>query len=110
MNGQTRTATLALSMGRNGAHGHRIVAAVASDASEGVEWKAQGATPCIDAERVKAVFITDRGVSAFNVADGALKQSPLPQSPDSRVEIISSNREAMDGFEAALMDCVASRP
>lgn len=65
---------------------------------------------CIDAERVKAVFITNRGVSAFNVADGALKQSPLPDALDSRIEIISSDKDAMAGLEAKLMDCVASRP
>ena len=64
---------------------------------------------CATADRVKAVFRTDRGASAFNVADGTLKQSSLPEAPDSRVEILGTDPEAMAGFEAALMDCVVSR-
>ncbi|MEM7202924.1 MAG: hypothetical protein AAF628_21880 [Planctomycetota bacterium] len=63
----------------------------------------------IDAERVKGVFITDRGKLAYNMADHVLTKSPLRESPDSRVEIISPSQRSFVGVEEALLGCVHSR-
>ncbi|MFK7740062.1 MAG: hypothetical protein AB8H80_07025 [Planctomycetota bacterium] len=76
----------------------------------------------LEAERVEAVFITDRGVTAYNMADGVLTKSPLDGSLDSRVEVLrAAQRPAppppppeqwlpeQDLLEQQLLGCVISR-
>lgn len=60
----------------------------------------------ISAERVKAVFITERGVFGYNLTPDALTEIELDDCLESRVEIISNpiNSE----WEAQLMACVFS--
>ncbi len=51
----------------------------------------------IVAERIKAVFITDQGIFAFNQADGALSAFEMDETADSRLEFICDNpTEAAD--------------
>ncbi len=63
----------------------------------------------VDAERVKAVFLTEGGVTAFNMVDGVLTKSSLDESADSRVEVISSDPGSFVGLEEALLGCVLRR-
>ncbi|MDJ0877882.1 MAG: GTP-binding protein [Halieaceae bacterium] len=63
----------------------------------------------IDADRAKGVFITDRGVAAFNKSGDVLTQVELDDCMDSRVECIGRNEQALSGLEDALLDCVISR-
>ncbi len=60
----------------------------------------------IQAERMKAVFITEKGVFAYNLTADALTEFELDECMESRIEIIS---ELLDEtLEAQLMDCIAS--
>ena len=63
----------------------------------------------INAERVKGVFITARGIVAYNKVDEVLSEFELDDTLDSRIECISSDVATFNGLEAALMDCVISR-
>ncbi len=63
----------------------------------------------VDAERIKAVFLTDRGITAYNKADKVLSESPLDDCLDSRLEIICSNEDAINGLESALLNCIINR-
>lgn len=63
----------------------------------------------VDAERVKGVFITDRGITAYNKADDVLTAAELDDSMDSRIECISSDERSLQTLEAALLDCVLAR-
>ncbi|WP_022960415.1 CobW family GTP-binding protein [Spongiibacter tropicus] len=63
----------------------------------------------IRAERIKGVFITARGIVAYNKADEVLSEFELDDTLDSRIECISSDTAAFEGLEAALLDCVVSR-
>lgn len=63
----------------------------------------------LDVERVKGVFITDRGIAAYNKADEVLTETGLDDALDSRIECISADRTALETLEAALLDCVALR-
>ena len=57
----------------------------------------------IIAERMKAVFITDRGIFGYNLTPDALTEIELDDCVESRVEIIS---DQVDGqWEARLMVC-----
>ena len=60
----------------------------------------------INAERLKGVFITDRGITAYNKADDVLTEVPLDECMDSRVECISADPAVFEGMEAALLNCV----
>ena len=60
----------------------------------------------ISAERMKAVFITERGVVGYNLTSDALTEIELDDCIESRVEIISDN--VNDKWEAQLMGCVRS--
>ncbi|WP_372879355.1 CobW family GTP-binding protein [Spongiibacter marinus] len=60
----------------------------------------------INAERLKGVFITDRGITAYNKADGVLTEVTLDECMDSRVECISADPAVFEGMEAALLNCV----
>ena len=72
--------------------------------------KLETALSGIDAERIKAVFITTDGIAAYNISDGVMTKSWLPDAIDSRVEVISMDRAAFDGLEECWMRCVAHKP
>jgi len=72
--------------------------------------KLETALSGIDAERVKAVFITTDGVVAYNIADGVMTQSWLTDAIDSRVEVISMDQASLEGLENVWLKCVAHQP
>ena len=57
----------------------------------------------IDAERVKATFITDKGYYGFNLTRDALTEIPLDAFDESRIEIIA--RELNPSWDEGLFDC-----
>ena len=57
----------------------------------------------IDAERLKAVFITNEGIFAFNMADSVLKVQALDEVMDSRIEIISQQPVDAAALERQLL-------
>lgn len=57
----------------------------------------------IDAERVKASFITDKGYYGFNLTRDALTEIPLDGFDESRIEIIA--RELNPSWDEGLFDC-----
>jgi G3E family GTPase len=63
----------------------------------------------VNAERIKGVFITDQGITAYNKADNVLTEAELDDSMDSRIECISSNRLSLETLEDALLACVLTR-
>lgn len=60
----------------------------------------------ISVERLKAVFITERGVFGYNLTLDALTEIELDDCVESRVEIISDNID--NEWEAELMACILS--
>ncbi|NHN38181.1 GTP-binding protein [Pseudomaricurvus alcaniphilus] len=60
----------------------------------------------VNVERIKAVFITDQGITAYNKADNVLTEAELDDSMDSRIECISSDRCSLESLEDALLACV----
>ncbi|WP_250656948.1 CobW family GTP-binding protein [Alkalimarinus coralli] len=58
----------------------------------------------IDAERMKAVFITDEGVFGYNLTTDALTEMELDDCIESRIEIISANLSGI--LEAQLLNCL----
>jgi G3E family GTPase len=60
----------------------------------------------INAERVKAVFITDMGVIAYNKADGVLTEIEIDDALDSRIECIAMTSEALNHLEKEFLYCV----
>ena len=56
------------------------------------------------AERIKAVFITERGTFGYNIAIDGLTESALNDAKESRIEIISQQIE--NSLEAQLMACI----
>ncbi len=60
----------------------------------------------IKAERMKAVFITSKGIFAYNLTADALTEFELDECMESRIEIISEIQD--ETLEAQLMDCIAS--
>lgn len=58
----------------------------------------------IEAERMKAVFITEQGVFGYNLTRDALTEMELDDCGESRIEIIASRRDPR--WEALLMDCI----
>ena len=61
----------------------------------------------LGAERVKAVFITEKGVFAFNLTPDALLEAEIDDCLESRIEIVA--RRLDDRWEHGLLACVASR-
>ena len=51
-------------------------------------------------------MITTEGITAFNMADGVLKEFELDESLDSRLEFLATDRTTFDGLEEALRACV----
>ena len=60
----------------------------------------------ISAERLKAVFITDRGVFAFNQVDSVLSVTELDETPDSRIEVIGSDSDSWSNLETDIKSCL----
>jgi G3E family GTPase len=58
----------------------------------------------IRAERMKAVFITDRGIFGYNLTSDALTEVELDDCIESRIEIISDN--VNDNWEPLLIGCI----
>ena len=55
-------------------------------------------------ERMKAVFITTKGVFGYNLADIALSELELDDASESRIEIISADMN--EDWEETLMACL----
>jgi G3E family GTPase len=62
----------------------------------------------IDAERLKATFITDSGCVAYNLTRDALTEIPFDHFDESRIEIIAE--QLSDEWEASLFDCISRGP
>ena len=60
----------------------------------------------IDAERLKATFITDSGCVAYNLTRDALTEMSFEHFDESRIEIIT--HELSDHWEASLFDCISA--
>ena len=54
-------------------------------------------------QRIKGVFITDKGVRGYNVTEDALSEIPLHEAVESRVEIIVLAGESDEEFEKGLL-------
>ena len=61
----------------------------------------------VDADRIKAVLITDRGIVGFNVSGSAFSEVPIDDCLESRLEIISS--ESNPRWEQALLECLVTQ-
>jgi G3E family GTPase len=62
----------------------------------------------LDIERIKGVFITDQGIAAYNIVDNVLTEFELDETPDSRIECISTNNTLFEMLEKDLLGCVVS--
>ena len=58
----------------------------------------------IQADRLKATFITDNGSFAYNLTHDALTEIPLEQLDESRIEIIAN--EMQHDWQQSLFDCI----
>ena len=57
----------------------------------------------LSVERMKAVFITEEGVCAYNLTQDALTEMRLTETHESRIEIISEKID--DNWESQLLNC-----
>ena len=62
----------------------------------------------LEAERIKAVVLTDKGAIGFNQSDGVLTSVTVGDIFDSRVELITRQFPDWDQLENKLMDCVVA--
>lgn len=62
----------------------------------------------ISAERMKAVFITEKGVFGYNLTPDALTEVALDDCMESRVEIIAE--QVNEDWEVGLMQCISPQP
>ncbi len=60
----------------------------------------------IDAERLKATFITQEGCFAYNITKDAMSEVAAEPFEESRIEIIAS--ELNEDWESSLFDCVCA--
>ncbi|WP_372795071.1 GTP-binding protein [Pontiella sp.] len=58
----------------------------------------------LEAERMKGVFITPKGIFGYNLTADGLTEMPIDECADSRIEIIA--REIDETWQKQLMDCV----
>ena len=67
----------------------------------------------VSAERIKGVFITDKGIYGFNKVDDVLSCAELDESDDSRVEFIFASgdnaQQQPEDIHAVLMNSVRTR-
>ncbi|MFK0570717.1 CobW family GTP-binding protein, partial [Endozoicomonas sp.] len=61
-------------------------------------------------QRLKAVAKTDQGVKGFNMQNGVVSVIEIEESPDSRLEIISSSLMDWDSFESQLQATIIHKP
>ena len=61
----------------------------------------------VEADRIKAVLITDEGIVGFNGSGSAFSEVPIDDCLESRLEIIS--RESDRRWEQALLECVVTQ-
>lgn len=61
----------------------------------------------LEAERMKAVFITDRGIFGYNLTSDSLTEMPLDESIESRIEIIAPQLDM--GLKKQLLACIGER-
>ncbi|GAM60094.1 putative metal chaperone [Vibrio ishigakensis] len=59
----------------------------------------------IDAERIKAVFITYDGIFGYNITQDAMTELELDDCSESRIEVIA--KEVRETLEAELLDCLS---
>ena len=59
----------------------------------------------IEADRMKAVFITDRGLFGYNLASGTLTEIELDECIESRIELIASRLD--ESLRQRLLECLA---
>ena len=57
----------------------------------------------LEVERLKAVFITDEGIFAYNLADGVMKVMPLDEVWESRIEVIGEDPRHWLNLEEQLL-------
>ena len=67
----------------------------------------QGLLSQLEAERIKAVFETDKGWFIFNAVDGVMTIVPCKPSTNSRIEIIATKNNGQD-ILSALNQCMAN--
>lgn len=60
----------------------------------------------LNIDRLKAVFITNKGIFAFNMADGVLSCFELDESFDSRLEFIMSDEQAAQRLVKTLEETI----
>jgi G3E family GTPase len=60
----------------------------------------------LEVERLKAIFITQQGVTSFNQVDGVLNYSAAVVTTDSRIEVIGHNEPAWKFLEASLIEAI----
>jgi G3E family GTPase len=60
----------------------------------------------IEALRIKAVFITDKGSFSYNIADNSTIEEQHNNAVESRIEIIAE--QTIDSWEASLIACIVS--
>ena len=60
----------------------------------------------IQAERMKAAFVTDKGLFGYNLDKDGLRELVLDNCKESRIEVIAESLS--ESLEAGLMDCVLS--
>ena len=61
----------------------------------------------VDADRIKAVLITDEGIVGFNMSGSAFSEVQIDECLESRLEIISP--ESDPRWEQALLECVVTQ-
>ena len=61
----------------------------------------------VEADRIKAVLITDEGIVGFNVSGSAFSEVPIDDCLESRLEIIA--QESDSGWEQALLACLVNQ-
>lgn len=68
----------------------------------------------LNAERLKAVIHTDKGVFSFNIVDGDYQERLLEGAADTRIELISSDADVIEQFaerietELAITDSISA--
>lgn len=70
--------------------------------------KLQALLTGLNVERIKAVFITDQGIIAYNKADTVLTEIEVDEAFDSRIECIDLVNSAFDNLEQELLNCINS--
>ncbi len=61
----------------------------------------------VEAERLKGVFVTNKGFIALNKVDSMVTQLNLNALNDSRIEVISGRIDTLEGIEEELLTCLA---